>query len=90
MHLGASVGETPMIVTYGNLTIAVDLAPGQAGMWWFSFQVPNYAGKGKTEIFRGKRGYPNRTTARKHATDEVHAEVVRHFEALGRWDIAAT
>jgi len=79
-----------MIVTYGNLTIAVDLAPGQAGMWWFSFQVPNYAGKGKTEIFRGKRGYPNRTTARKHATDEVHAEVVRHFEALGRWDIAAT
>jgi hypothetical protein len=73
-----------MIVTYGDLAIEVDLAPGRAGMWWFSFQIPNYAGKGKTETFRGQRGYLNRESARKHAVDAVHAEVARHFEALGR------
>jgi hypothetical protein len=59
-------------------------------MWWFSFQIPNYAGRGEAETFCGKRGYPNRETARKHAAEAVHAELVRHFEALGRWDVAAT
>jgi|KBSMisStaDraftv2_1062788.scaffolds.fasta_scaffold1187848_2 hypothetical protein len=73
-----------MVVTYGNLTIAVDLAPGRAGMWWFSFQIPNYAGKGKAETFRGKMGYPDRETARKHAVETVHAELSRHYAAIGQ------
>jgi hypothetical protein len=73
-----------MIVTSGNLTIAVDLAPGRAGMWWFSFRIPNYAGMGKAETFRGKMGYPDRETARKHAVEAVHAELNRHYAALGQ------
>jgi hypothetical protein len=73
-----------MIVNSGALTIAVDLAPGRAGMWWFSFQIPNYAGKGKTETFRGKMGYPDRETARKHAIEAVHAELARHYAGLGQ------
>jgi hypothetical protein len=72
-----------MIVTYGNLTVAVDLAPGRASMWWFSFQIPNHAGKGKVETFRGKMGYPDRETARRHAVEAVHAELTRHYAALG-------
>src|SRR5260370_20038745 len=71
-----------MVVTSGNLTIAVDLAPGRAGMCWFSFQIPNYAGKGKAETFRGKMGYPDRETARKHAVETVHAELSRHTRRL--------
>ena len=73
-----------MIVNSGALTITVDLAPGRAGMWWFSFQIPNYAGKGKTETFRGKMGYLDRETARKHAVEAVHAELTRHYAALGQ------
>jgi hypothetical protein len=73
-----------MIVNSGALTIAVDLAPGRAGMWWFSFQIPNYAGTGKTEAFRGRMGYPDRETARKHAVEAVHAQLAPHYAALGQ------
>jgi hypothetical protein len=56
-------------------------------MWWFSFQIPNYAGTGKAEAFRGEMGYQNRATARKHALEAVHAELARHCEAIGDWDL---
>jgi hypothetical protein len=79
-----NIPSNTMIVTYGNLTIAVDLAPGRAGMWWFSFQIPNHAGKGKAKTFRGKMGYPDRETARRHAIEAVHAELARHYTALGQ------
>jgi hypothetical protein len=84
MHLGTSQIEIPMIVTHGNLTIAVDLAPGRAGMWWFSFEIPNYAGKGKGVAFHGKMGYPDRETARKYAVEAVHVELTRHNLAIGQ------
>ena len=77
-----------MTVNYGELAISVDLAPGKAGMWWYSFEVPNYAGKGTAERFYGNRGHLDRKSARRHAVEAVHAEIVRHFEALGRWDTA--
>jgi hypothetical protein len=56
-----------MTVNCGDMAIPVDLAPGRAGMWWFSFQIPNYAGNGKTEVFHGKKGYLDSETARRNA-----------------------
>jgi hypothetical protein len=84
MHPRTFLIETPMIVTYGDLTIAVDLAPGRAGMWWFSFQIPNYAGKGKLKAFRGKMGFADRESARKHAIEAVYTELTRHYLAIGQ------
>jgi len=73
-----------MTVTSGSLTIPVDLSPDQSGSWWFSFEIPNYAGRRKLEAFRSKIGYKDRETAGQHAVEAVRAGLSRHYEGLGQ------